>query len=122
MSYEKDLDYLKRELRNAQNIYDEAEKDERESDAEMWMNRVTHLEFQIEVFEKATKSDEYEAKAKAFDESLKGFKELERLHEEVRKASKRNRDKSEIYKEVLFHVIREMESNLGESGEPYAKK
>ena len=67
MSYEKDLDYLSRELRNAQNIYDEAEKDERESDAEMWMNRVTHLEFQIEVFEKATKADEYEAKAKAFD-------------------------------------------------------
>ena len=67
MSYEKDLDYLKRELRNAQNIYDEAEKDERESDAEMWMNSVTHLEFQIEVFEKATKSDEYEAKAKAWD-------------------------------------------------------
>ena len=33
MSYEKDLDYLKRELRNAQNIYDEAEEDERESDA-----------------------------------------------------------------------------------------
>src|SRR5699024_2136164 len=67
MSYEKDLEYLKRELRNAQNIYDEAEKDERVSDAEMWMNRATHLEFQIEVFEKATKSDEYEAKAKAFD-------------------------------------------------------
>lgn len=77
MSYEKDLDYLKRELRNAQNIYDEAEKDERESDAEMWMNRVTHLEFQIEVFEKATKSDEYEAKAKAFD----GVKELINAHD-----------------------------------------
>src|SRR5699024_9974947 len=71
MSYEKDLEYLSRELRNAQNIYDEAEKDERESDAEMWMNRVTHLEFQIEVFEKATKFDEYEAKAKAFDEIFK---------------------------------------------------
>lgn len=62
-------------------------------------------------------ADEYEAKAKAFDESLKNFKELERLHEEVRKVSKRNREKSEVYKEVLFHVIREMESNLGESGE-----
>ena len=76
MSYEKDLDYLKRELRNAQNIYDEAEKDERESDAEMWMNRVTHLEFQIEVFEKATKSDEYEAKAKAYNDTLKTLDKL----------------------------------------------
>ena len=75
MSYEKDLDYLRRELRNAQNIYDEAEKDERESDAEMWMNRVTHLEFQIEVFEKATKADEYEAKAEAFDAILKTYNE-----------------------------------------------
>ena len=60
---------------------------------------------------------ELQAKAKAFDESLESFKELERLHEEVRKVSKRNQDKAEVYKEVLFHVIREMESNLGESGE-----
>ena len=56
-------------------------------------------------------------KAKAFDESLEGFKELERLHEIVRKVSKRNQDKAEAYKEILFHVIREMESNLEESGE-----
>ena len=61
-------------------------------------------------------------KAAAFDESLEGFKELERLHEEVRKVSKRNQGKSEVYKEVLSHVIREMESNLEESGEPNAKK
>ena len=61
-------------------------------------------------------------KAAAFDESLKGFKELERLHEKVRKVSKRNQEKSEVYKEVLSHVIREMESNLGESGDYYAKK
>ena len=61
-------------------------------------------------------------KAAAFDESLKGFKELERLHEEVRKVSKRNLEKSEVYKEVLSHVIREMESNLEESGEPNVEK
>lgn len=61
-------------------------------------------------------------KAKAFDESLEGFKELERLHEEVRKVSKRNLEKSEVYKEVLSHVIREMESNLRESGGYDAKK
>ena len=61
--------------------------------------------------------EEHEAKSAAFDESLEGFKELERLHEEVRKVSKRNREKSDVYKEVLSHVIREMESNLGESGE-----
>src|SRR5699024_2708038 len=69
------------------------------------------------VYAQAAKADEYEAKAKAFDERLESFKELERLHEEVRKVSKRNQDKAEVYKEVLFHVIREMESNLGESGE-----
>src|SRR5699024_6582234 len=62
--------------------------------------------------------EEPEAKAQAIDESLESIKELERLQEEVRKVSKRNQDKAEVYKEVLFHVIREMESNLGESGEP----
>lgn len=67
MKYEKDLEYLRRELKNAQNIYDEAEENERESDAEMWMNRITHLEFQIDVFKNAAKAGEYEAKAVAFD-------------------------------------------------------
>lgn len=61
-------------------------------------------------------------KAEAFDQSLREFKELERLHEEVRKVSKRNQAKSEVYKEILSHVIREMESNLGESGDYDAKK
>lgn len=70
-----------------------------------------------EVVEMVAELKEKYRKADAFDESLEGFKELERLHEEVRKASKRNREKSEVYKEVLSHVIREMESNLGESGE-----
>ena len=72
---------------------------------------------QYEFRQHLQKYDEYEAKSAAFDESLEGFKELERLHEEVRKVSKRNREKSDVYKEVLSHVIREMESNLGESGE-----
>ena len=72
---------------------------------------------QYEFRQHLQKYDEYEAKAKAFDESLKGFKELDRLHEEVRKVSKRNQGKSDVYKEVLSHVIREMESNLGGSGE-----
>ena len=75
-----------------------------------------------EVVEMVTELKEKYQKAAAFDESLEGFKELERLHEVVRKVSKRNREKSEVYKEILFHVIREMESNLGESGEPYAEK
>lgn len=74
MKYEEDLEYLRRELRNAQNIYDEAEENERESDAEMWMNRITHLEFQIDVFKNAAKADEYEAKAKAFDRIVKESK------------------------------------------------
>ena len=56
-------------------------------------------------------------KAKAFDESLKGFKKLERLHEEVQKSSKRHKEKSGAYKETLTHVISKMESDLGESGE-----
>ena len=56
-------------------------------------------------------------KAEAFDQSLREFKKLDRLHEEVRKVSKRNQAKSEVYKEILSHVIREMESALGESGE-----
>lgn len=73
MKYEKDLEYLRKELKNAQNIYDEAEENERESDAEMWMNRITHLEFQIDVFKNAAKADEHEAKAKAFDEIMKVF-------------------------------------------------
>lgn len=67
MSYEKELEYLRRGLKNTQNFYDEAKDDERESDAEMWMNRITHLEYQIDVFKSAAKADEYEAKAKAFD-------------------------------------------------------
>ena len=70
-----------------------------------------------EVVEMVTELKEKYEKAAAFDESLEGFKELERLHEEVRKVSKRNLEKSDVYKEVLSHVIREMESNLEESGE-----
>ena len=70
-----------------------------------------------EVVEMVAEIKEKYEKAAAFDESLKGFKELERLYEKVRKVSKRNQEKSEVYKEVLSHVIREMESNLGESGE-----
>ena len=76
MKYEKDLEYLRRELKNAQNIYDEAEEDECESDAEMWMNRITHLEFQIDVFKNAAKADEYEVKAKAFDDIREARKEV----------------------------------------------
>ena len=75
-----------------------------------------------EVVEMVAELKEKYEKAAAFDESLKGFKELERLHEKVRKVSKRNQEKSEVYKEVLSHVIREMESNLGESGGYDAKK
>ena len=75
MKYEKDLEYLRRELKNAQNIYDEAEENERESDAEMWMNRITHLEFQIDVFKNAAKADEYEAKAKAFEAIMREWED-----------------------------------------------
>src|SRR5699024_11266443 len=84
-------------------------------------NKEYILQFFEGVHEKENRDELIEVyrKAKAFDESLKSFKELERLHEEVRKVSKRNQDKAEVYKEVLFQVIREMESNLGESGETY---
>ena len=69
-----------------------------------------------EVVEIVAEIKEKYEKAEAFDQSLREFKELERLHEEVRKVSKRNQAKSEVYKEILSHVIREMESALGESG------
>ena len=117
MNYDEELEFLRKEFKKSEAKFHEAEREGWHTDSNIYEDNMANLGYQIHIHEQAAKADEYEAKSAAFDESLEGFKELERLHEEVRKVSKRNQEKSDVYKEVLSHVIREMESNLGESGE-----
>lgn len=85
MSYENEIKHLMRELKFAKSDYLNARlKSEDALRIHAFKTDVETIEFQIEVFEKATKADEYEAKAKAYD-SLKNNleKEVEILIDEV---------------------------------------
>lgn len=68
MSYEKEIKHLKRELKLVKSDYLNARlKSEDALRIHAFKTDVETIEFQIDVFEKATKADEYEAKAKAWD-------------------------------------------------------
>ena len=96
MSYEKELAELRKEWKKSTDKYEEAIEDGYDVDADMWSHDVMEIERQIYVYEQASKTDElqkqigillgeldtlkinldyykkktdeYEAKAKAFDE------------------------------------------------------
>ena len=76
MSYEKDLEYLRREFKKSEYKFHEAEREGWHTDANIYKDNMENFEYQIHIHEQATKADEYEAKAKAFD-SLKNKLENE---------------------------------------------
>lgn len=70
MSYEKDLEYLREELKNSEDKLRQAEMNGYVTDAEMWESDVENIRYQIKVHEEASKAGEYKAKAEAFDKIL----------------------------------------------------
>ena len=66
----KDIEYLKKELKKYQRKYSEAEMEGYETDAEMWLNNIDNIRYQIHIHEQAAKADEYEAKAKLADKLI----------------------------------------------------
>lgn len=67
MSYEEEIAYLRKELKKSEDKFREAEQEGYETDANVWENDMENLGRQIYLYEQASKADEYEAKAKAFD-------------------------------------------------------
>lgn len=75
MSYEKELAELRKNWKKSTDKYEEAIEYGFVVDAAMRSHDVMEIERQIYVYEQATKADEYEAKAKAFDELQSQLKE-----------------------------------------------
>lgn len=73
MSYEKEVAELWKEWKKSTDKYEEAIEDGYDVDADMWSHDVMEIERKIYVYEQATKADEYEAKAKAWDIMKKDF-------------------------------------------------
>ena len=61
MNYEKELEYLRRELKKSTEKYNEAVAEGHERYAEIWSDDILDIKFQIHVYEQATKADKYEA-------------------------------------------------------------
>ena len=67
LSYEEELEYLRREFKKSEDKFHEAEREGWHTDANIYKDNMENFEYQIHIHEQATKADEYEAKAKAFD-------------------------------------------------------
>src|SRR5699024_5253415 len=76
MSYEKELAELRKNWKKSTDKYEEAIEYGFVVDAAMRSHDVMEIERQIYVYEQATKADEYEAKAKAYDDTLKTLDKL----------------------------------------------
>lgn len=76
MSYEKELAELRKEWKKSTEKYEEAIENGYDVDADMWSHDVMEIERQIYVYEQASKADEYEAKAIAFDFIREARKEV----------------------------------------------
>ena len=76
MSYEEELEYLRREFKKSEDKFHEAEREGWHTDANIYEDNMENLGYQIHIHEQAAKADEHEAKAKAFD-SLKNKLENE---------------------------------------------
>lgn len=78
MSYENEIKHLMRELKFAKSDYLNARlKSEDALRIHSFKTDVETIEFQIEVFKKAAKVDECEAKAKAFDKIVEQRKKTD---------------------------------------------
>lgn len=85
MSYEKELEYLRKEFKKSEDKFREAEREGYETDADIWQNDMENIGHQIHIHERAAKADEYEkikcrkhvndCKAEAFDAVLKAYDE-----------------------------------------------
>lgn len=76
MSYDEELEYLRKEFKKSEAKFREAEREGWHTDANIYEDNMANLGYQINIHEQAAKADEYEAKAKAFD-SLKNKLENE---------------------------------------------
>lgn len=99
MNYERELGYLRRELKKTTDKYYEAVAEGHEFYAETWSDEIVDIEHQIRVYEQATKADKYESKL----EEVK-----KQLQIEIRLA-KRSGDNAE---ELAFSEALDMIENL----------
>lgn len=67
MSYEKELEYLRKEFKKSKAKFHEAEREGWHTDGNIYKDNMENLEYQIGIHEQAAKADEYKAKAKAWD-------------------------------------------------------
>lgn len=117
MSYENEIQHLMRELKSAKSSYLNARLNSEDALMRHALKTdVETIEFQIDVFEKAAKADEYEAKAKAFDAihevKIKAVKECDYLI---------SPKFFKMFGMKAFRKLEEIEKEL-ESGEYDAKK
>lgn len=116
MSYENEIKHLMRELKFAKSDYLNARlKSEDALRIHSFKTDVETIEFQIEVFKKAAKVDEYEAKAKAWDKLSVSIRECNKEIELKGglNAMFRTSKKGQIVQRYI---------DCFESGEPNAKK
>ncbi len=71
MSYEKELEYLRKELKKSKDKFHEAEREGWHTDANTYKDNMENFEYQIHIHEQAAKADEYEANINEFKERLK---------------------------------------------------
>src|SRR5699024_3646532 len=110
MSYEKELEYLRKEFNKSSAKFHQAEAEGYETDAEMWENDMVNIGHQIHIHEQAAKADEYEAKAEAFDDIVGKY---EGIMKEVR--SRKFKVTSDV---TLLGLEAEKVIKKYESGEP----
>ena len=67
MSYDEELEFLRKEFKKSEAKFHEAEREGWHTDSNIYEDNMANLGYQIHIHEQAAKADEYEAKAKAFD-------------------------------------------------------
>lgn len=76
MNYQKELEYLRRELKKSTEKYEEAVVEGQERHAEIWHDDILDIKHQIHVYEQATKADEYEVKLAEVKKQLQNEAQL----------------------------------------------
>lgn len=87
MSYEKELEYLRKELKNSEAKFHEAEREGWHADANIYKDNMENFEYQINIHEQAAKADEYEANLKKVKKQLRIKIRHARLDEEYEEES-----------------------------------
>lgn len=76
MNYQKELEYLRRELKKSTEKYEEAVAEGQERHAEIWEDDIKDIKHQIHVYEQATKAEGYEAKLAEVKKQLQAEAQL----------------------------------------------